>query len=402
MPDGRAVPGTFATNDEHLALADGMNDAGGGLFQVVCDFESRAGNEFQLLRTMAEHAGDVLFAIGPGNDESMGLGVVDLWGGFLADANTAGRATGYTMTRPSGSLMGLAQVPPVKGGRWREVMTLPTMEDRLAALRDDATRAELVEEGRAKGLIYDPRHIHPLGTGEHPEYDVEGGTSVADLADAAGVDPVELVIDRLLESEGRELFNLWFFHRNRAAIGPLAGPRPRLPGRRGRRRPRRPDLRRRRRHPLPRPLVAGRRACSRFPRRSTASPARPRPRSAWSTAAPCGSAPTPTSTCSTPPACASATRPTSTTSRAAPVASASGPRATRRRWSTARSSPSRASTPAPGPGRVLREFARAEPGSDLADQLGQQAAEALAGAGAGLEDLGVVQRGGSSGRRPGW
>ncbi|HYF45946.1 MAG TPA: amidohydrolase family protein [Acidimicrobiales bacterium] len=221
VPDGRAVPGTFATNDEHLALADGMNDAGGGLFQVVCDFESRAGNEFQLLRAMAEHAGDVLFAVGPGNDESMGTGVVDLWGGFLADANTVGRATGYTMTRPSGSLMGLAQVPPVKGGRWREVMTLPTLEDRLDALRDDATRAELVAEGREKGLIHDPRHIHPLGTGPYPAYDLEGGSSIADLAEAAGVDPVELVIDRLLESEGRELFNLWFFHRNRSAIRPL-------------------------------------------------------------------------------------------------------------------------------------------------------------------------------------
>jgi N-acyl-D-amino-acid deacylase len=222
VPDGRAVPGTYATNDEHLALADGMNDAGGGVFQAVLDFETRAGNEFQLVRAMAERAGDVLFAVGPGNDESGGLGVVDLWDGFLTDTRAeAGRVTGYTMSRPSGSLMGLAQVPPVKGGRWREVMTLPTMDDRLAALRDATTRAELIEEGRRKGLIYDAQHIHPLGQGDTPEYDVEGGASVADLAAAAGVDPIELVIDRLLESDGHELFNLWFFHRNRAAIGPL-------------------------------------------------------------------------------------------------------------------------------------------------------------------------------------
>ena len=222
VPDGRKVPGTYATNDEHLALADGMNDAGGGVFQAVLDFETRAGNEFQLLRAMAERAGDVLFTVGPGNDEAVGLGAVELWDGFLTDTRAeAGRVTGYTMSRPTGSLMGLAQVPPVKGGRWREVMTLPTMAERLAALRDDATRAALVEEGRQKGLIYDPRHIHPLGPGDHPEYDVEGGSSVADLAAAAGVDPIELVIDRLLESEGRELFNLWFFHRNRTAIGPL-------------------------------------------------------------------------------------------------------------------------------------------------------------------------------------
>ena len=70
-------------------------------------------------------------------------------------------------------------------------------------------------------MLYNPEFIHPLGTGAVPEYDVEGGKSLADLAADAGVHPVEIVIDRLLASEGRELFNMWFFHRNRAAIGDL-------------------------------------------------------------------------------------------------------------------------------------------------------------------------------------
>ena len=220
VPDGRKVPGTYASNAEHLALADAMNEAGGGIFQAVLDFESRAGNEFALLRAMAERAGDVLFASGPGNDTSGDLGVVDLWDGFLTEARAnAGRITAYTMTRPSGSLAGLAQVPPVKGPRWRSVMTLPTMEDRLAALCDDAVRAELIEEGIERGLLYDPQFIHPLGPGPVPDYDTEGGKSVADLAAEAGVHPVELVVDRLIASEGRELFNMWFFHRNREALG---------------------------------------------------------------------------------------------------------------------------------------------------------------------------------------
>ena len=41
---------------------------------------------------MAERAGDVLFAVGPGNDEAMGLGVVDLWDGFLDDTRAERRA----------------------------------------------------------------------------------------------------------------------------------------------------------------------------------------------------------------------------------------------------------------------------------------------------------------------
>ena len=222
VPDGRKVPGTYASAAEHLALADGMNEAGGGIFQAVNDFESRAGGEFELLRAMAESAGDVLFAIGPGNDPDVGSRVVDLWGGFLEDTRAhAGNITAYTMTRPSGSLAGLVQVPPVRGTRWRALMQLPTLEDRIEALSDDATRSELVAEAEAKGMLYNPEFIHPLGSGAIPEYDVEGGTSLADLAAAAGVHPVEIVIDRLLASEGRELFNLWFFHRNRAAIGDL-------------------------------------------------------------------------------------------------------------------------------------------------------------------------------------
>jgi N-acyl-D-amino-acid deacylase len=213
VPDGRKVPGTYAPNHEHLALADGMNDAGGGLFQAVLDFDTRAADEFRLLRDMAERAGDVLFAAGPGNDESVGSGVVDLWEGFLTDTRAnAGRITAYTMTRPSGTLMGLA---------WRRLMALASLEERVAALRDDATRAVLVEEGRAKGLWYDPALIHPLGPGEVPRYDIEGGPSVADLAAEAGLHPVDWVIDRLIESDGRELFNVWLFHRNRDGLGGL-------------------------------------------------------------------------------------------------------------------------------------------------------------------------------------
>ncbi len=222
VPDGRNVPGTFATTAEHLALADGMNDAGGGIFQAVLDFDTRAGHEFRLLTSMAERAGDVIFTVGPGNDTSGDLGVVDLWGGFLDETRAnAGRITGYCMTRPSGTLTGLAQVPPVRGKHWRDLMMLPTTEQRVAALRDDATRADLVAEGQRKGLWYDPQFIHPLGNGDAPDYEIEGGRSVADLATEAGVHPVELVIDRLIASEGRELFNVWFFHRNRAALGGL-------------------------------------------------------------------------------------------------------------------------------------------------------------------------------------
>lgn len=222
VPDGRKVPGTFAELPEYLAVADGMNDAGGGLFQAVLDFETRAGHEFGLLRSMAERAGDVLFTAGPGNDPRAGVAVAEGWDRFLTDTRAeAGRITALTMTRPSGTLMGLLQVPPVKGPEWRTLMHLPTLDDRLAALRDPATRARLVAEGVERGLWYDPRHVHPLGDGPVPEFHIEGGPSVAELAEAAGRHPAEWIVDRLDASDGRELFNVWFFHRNRAGLEAL-------------------------------------------------------------------------------------------------------------------------------------------------------------------------------------
>ena len=212
VPDGRYVPGTLAPIDEYLAIADGMNAAGGGLFQAVNDFATKAEHEVTLLREMARSCGDVLFSGGAGNSSNVG---VDMFGALLADTNAnVGRMTMASQTRPSGSLCGLAQIAPVKGQKWKALMGLPTVADRVAALKDPVTRAALVEEGVTKGLWYEPNHIYPLGTGASPDYSETGGRSVATRAAELGVHPVDYVIDRLIASDGHELFNTWFFNRN--------------------------------------------------------------------------------------------------------------------------------------------------------------------------------------------
>ncbi len=209
VPDGRLVPGTLAGIDEYLAVADGMNAGGGGLFQVVPDLATKAEHEFELIRRMAERGGNVLFSGGAGNNGRRSL---DTFRAFLgAHAGTAGRITMAAQSRPSGSLCGLAQVAPVQGKAWARVMRLPTLADRVAALKDPATREALVEEGVRKGMWFDPRRIYPLGTDEFPDYAEQGGVSVAEHAERLGVHPVEFVIDRLIASDGHELFNTWLF-----------------------------------------------------------------------------------------------------------------------------------------------------------------------------------------------
>jgi N-acyl-D-aspartate/D-glutamate deacylase len=217
VPDGRKVPGTYAPLEEYLAMADGMNDAGGGLFQGVLDFETKFQHELDLLRAMARRGGHVLFSGGVGNGTADAAG---FWSTTLDDIRTNdGNISAIAMTRPSGSLMGLHQVPPVAGSTWRSVMMLPTLDQRLAALSDASTRADLVAEGLARGTWYDPRYIYPLGQGAVPEYHLDDDESVAVLAERAGVHPVEWIIERLLESQGRDMFNVWFFNRNRANLG---------------------------------------------------------------------------------------------------------------------------------------------------------------------------------------
>jgi N-acyl-D-amino-acid deacylase len=220
VPDGRTVPGTLSSIGEYLAIADGMNRAGGGIFQAVLDFDTKAGHEFQLLRAMAERAGDVVFSGGVGGDAAAAPRVVDGFGAFLDDTRAnVGRITSVAQTRPGGMLMGLHQVPPVAGEAWRRVMSLATIDDRLAALRDPTTRAELVTEGQTKGLWYDPAHIYSLGTGALPDFGCDSPVSLAARADRAGVHPIEIVVAELDESDGRAFFNVWFFNRNADALG---------------------------------------------------------------------------------------------------------------------------------------------------------------------------------------
>ncbi|MEO5723274.1 MAG: amidohydrolase family protein, partial [Ilumatobacteraceae bacterium] len=212
IPDGRYVPGTLASLDEYLAVADGMNAAGGGLFQSVNDFATKPGEELRLLREMARSCGDVLFSGGAGNSPGAG---VEFFRSFLSDVNrNTGRMTMASQTRPSGTLCGLAQVSPVKSAKWKALLALPTLADRVAVLKDPALRAELVADGVSKGLYYDPGHIYPLGTGPSPDYNETNGRSVAQQAEELGVHPIEFIIDRLIASDGHELFNTWFFNRN--------------------------------------------------------------------------------------------------------------------------------------------------------------------------------------------
>jgi N-acyl-D-amino-acid deacylase len=212
VPDGRLTPGTWADARETEAIQQAVVDAGGrgGLFQVAPDLHTRIRIEREMFERGAEIGCQVLFSGGVGAE---GDGGVSRWQEFLERNNEAGnRITSLCHTRPSGSFFGLAQEAFLSTPAWQALMKLPTLEDRLDALRDPKTREKLISEAKAAGGFgHVARIIHPLGMGEYPDFDLDDKASLQSLADEAGKDPVDVYVERLLESEGREFTNLWAF-----------------------------------------------------------------------------------------------------------------------------------------------------------------------------------------------
>ena len=174
--------------------------------------DSNKTREFLVMTDAAEAGCHVMFS---GGALPFGDGCVGILKDFLESSNARGRKiTTLIHSRPSGSLLGLVQLPPFKGPAWAALVSLQALDQRLDALRDPDRRAVLIKEAREFGFRLPPAQIHPMGVGEKPNYDLDSRASVADLAREAGVDPVELVVDRLIASDGRELFNGWNFGAN--------------------------------------------------------------------------------------------------------------------------------------------------------------------------------------------
>lgn len=212
VPDGRLTPGTWADARETSAIQKAVVEAGGrgGLFQVAPDMRTRAKIEREMFQTGAELGCQVLFSGGTG---PQGDGGVSNWQEFLGRNNDEGnRITSICHTRPSGSFFGLAQQAFLRTEGWRELMKLPSIKDRVEALKDPVTRKKLCDEAKeAGGFGGTARILHPMGTGPYPDFDLENNRNLQKLADDLGQDPVDVYVDRLIASEGKEFWNLWAF-----------------------------------------------------------------------------------------------------------------------------------------------------------------------------------------------
>ena len=214
VPDGRLTPGTWADLRETRAIQEAAIKAGGtgAIFQTVNDFQTRFKNEFEMMEQGAELGCQILFSSGVGQK---GDGGVSLFRDFFEKQEARGyRVAGICQTRPSGAFFGLAQMSAFtkQSQAWRDLMALPNIPARVEAMSRPDMRQKLIDEGIAAGTMKDLAPIlHPFGVDEKPDLDLESKASLKQLAEETGVDPVEIYVDRLIASEGREFFNLWMF-----------------------------------------------------------------------------------------------------------------------------------------------------------------------------------------------
>jgi N-acyl-D-amino-acid deacylase len=215
---GVHMPGTFAGSDEMLALGLSMKGLKHGMFEMVSDHLGDD-DEWMWVKGFAQETGlpVTLVATSAGAYE----------GNKMYNIAEESRRHGMDIRpqiagRPTGILHGLTSNFHVfiASPTWKEKLAPLSTDERVAAMKTPAIRAALLSEPSPliKAAIGDGEagdlavafggsllwRIFPLG--ERPNYEPDREQSVAGLAEAAGVSPLEMMYDLLIREGGRELF----------------------------------------------------------------------------------------------------------------------------------------------------------------------------------------------------
>ncbi len=217
LPDGRAIPGTYADADEllHIARAVGQRN---GLMQNVLDF-SKFDFSTQLLRDIARASGSrVLFSFGVSAERDSGRSSAAYLDDLCADGLDI---TAISQPRGSGFVFGLQATLPARGSTWNRIRDLD-LKGRLAAIRDAETAGKLVQEAKHEKATQLPlEHVFWMGAGESPAYAARPEQNLLALANGSGEHWSETFLRLSRESDGKALFTFRMFNLNLDALGDM-------------------------------------------------------------------------------------------------------------------------------------------------------------------------------------
>lgn len=205
---GKYSPGTFSGNEEMLALGLGMKDLKNSVFELVSDHLGED-EEWEWVTEFQKQTGltvTLIATTAPAYENGKMYNLAE-------QARKEGREIRpQAAGRPTGVLHGLQSSFHAFVGHptWREELADLGHKELVARLLDPQMKARLLSEESVikSGIMRDlpklMKQIFPLG--ETPNYEPDYEDSVAGIAEARGLEPMEVMYDLLVANGGKELF----------------------------------------------------------------------------------------------------------------------------------------------------------------------------------------------------
>jgi N-acyl-D-aspartate/D-glutamate deacylase len=214
---GELVPGTTASPDELFGIASAMADAGGGVFQYAPEHVRVPDDEWPWMVEMARRTGVTVSVNLNQADEGP-----DVWRQVLKQldaahaegldiiAQVAGRSIGVLMCL-EGSLHPLLFHPA-----YAEIAHLE-LHERVRALREPARRHRIINDVPNDGGLFENVVLNKLAkfypvTDADIDYEPHPSKSVKALSEQRRIPPMQMVLDQLLEDQGRGFIYLPVFN----------------------------------------------------------------------------------------------------------------------------------------------------------------------------------------------
>ena len=209
LPDGRSIPGTFAKREELVAISKAVGQHG-GILQSVLNY-SKLDEEMSILTSQVRAAGTRILFSAPYNRGPDGTGTG--YDAAIAAMQSEGLdVNALTLPRSGGFLSGLHTDMLFQTPGWAAIRQLD-FQGRLEAIRDAETRRRLIAEAQAEPAMKERfRAFFWLGDADRPHYTRADEESLHSLAKAAGVHPLQLWLEKMLETDGEALFHVRFFN----------------------------------------------------------------------------------------------------------------------------------------------------------------------------------------------
>ena len=203
LPDGRAIPGTFADREELRAIARAIGPHG-GLMQMVTLFRE-FDEDIALIEDYARLSKGAIY------NGALELGWKRIDQRVRAMRDQGLNVTSITVPRGGGNVGGLFTNNLFKSRSWDALLALDN-ESRLKAIRDPETRQQLVDEIKNMDYVDLTKRWFWMGSEDRPRYSHALNESLYDMAQAAGEHPGETWLRLADESDGKAMFHMRGFN----------------------------------------------------------------------------------------------------------------------------------------------------------------------------------------------